>query len=222
MAEPPPPSRVLDRKKEPMMLNYIDNLFLARHHSKAPLASLLIITSIFTGIATPALTQELLSNKEYKISVAGDRLSKNTYESKGKLPQKDGTYLYGQSPEPQQIGQEYIVIEIDKGKAVGAFYLPNSEFNCFNGTIEAGKLALLLANGPETEAYPEEITNNTDPQQVVAAIGDRSWGENGSNEITTPYSVALQNYHQLSAVSPSDRQILAACKSNYHGGSSGE
>ena len=194
------------------MLNYIDNLFLGRHHSKAPLASLLIVLSIFTGVATPAFTKELTKVKQYKISVFGKSLSENTYESKGKLPQKDGIYLYGQSPEPQQIGQEYIVIEVSKGKAVGAFYLPSSEFNCFNGTIEAGKLALLLANGPEAEAYPDTIGSNTEEPQL-AALGDRSLG-NSSNEITTPYSVALQNYHQLPQVSESDKQILAACKSN--------
>ena len=194
------------------MLNYIDNLFLGRHHSKAPLATLLIVLSIFTGVATPAFTKELTKVKQYKISVFGKSLSENTYESKGKLPQKDGIYLYGQSPEPQQIGQEYIVIEVSKGKAVGAFYLPSSEFNCFNGTIEAGKLALLLANGPEAEAYPDTIGSNTEEPQL-AALGDRSLG-NSSNEITTPYSVALQNYHQLPQVSESDKQILAACKSN--------
>jgi hypothetical protein len=194
-----------------MMLNYIDNLFLGRHHSKAPLASLLIVLSIFTGVATPAFTKELTKVEQYKISVLGEGLSKNTYEPKGKLPQKDGVYLYGQSPEPQQIGQEYIVIEVSKGKAVGAFYLPSSEFNCFNGTIEGGKLALLLANGPETEAYPDTIGSNTEEQ--VAIVGDRSLGDS-SNEITTPYSVALQNYHQLPQVSESDKQILAACKSN--------
>ena len=197
-----------------MMLNYIDNLFLGRHHTKAPLATLLIVLSIFTGVATPALTKELTRVEQYKISVLGENLSKNTYEPKGKLPQKDGVYLYGQSPEPQQIGQEYIVIEVSKGKAVGAFYLPSSEFNCFNGTIEAGKLALLLANGPETEAYPDTTSSNTEEPQV-AIVGDRSFGENSSNEITTPYSVALQNYHQLPKVSDSDKQILAACKSNY-------
>ncbi len=201
------------------MLNYIDKLFLGRHHSKTPLVSLLLVISIFTGVATPAFTNEVLSLKRYKISVRGEGLSKNTYDTKGKLPQKDGIYLYGQSPEPQQIGQEYIVIEVNKGRAVGAFYLPHSEFNCFNGTIQAGKLALLLANGPETEAYPETLGSNVNSQQedVVAAIGDRPIGENGSNEISTPYSVALQNYHQLSSVSNSDKQILAACKSNYQG-----
>ena len=196
------------------MLNYIDNLVLGRHHTKAPLATLLIVLSIFTGVATPALTKELTRVEQYKISVLGKDLSENTYEPKGKLPQKDGVYLYGQSPEPQQIGQEYIVIEVSKGKAVGAFYLPSSEFNCFNGTIEAGKLALLLANGPETEAYPDTIGSNTEEEQV-AIVGDRSLGENSSNDITTPYSVALQNYHQLPQVSEGDKQILAACKSNY-------
>lgn len=195
-----------------MMLNYIDKLFLGRHHNKAPLATLLIVLSIFTGVATPALTRELTRVEQYKISVLGEDLSENTYEPKGKLPQKDGVYLYGQSPEPQQIGQEYIVIEVSKGKAVGAFYLPSSEFNCFNGTIEGGKLALLLANGPETEAYPDTIGSNTEEEQV-AIVGDRSLGDS-SNEITTPYSVALQNYHQLPQVSESDKQILAACKSN--------
>lgn len=196
------------------MLNHIDKLFLGRHHAQAPLASLLLVISMFVGSATPALTQEVNSKNTYKISVQGKGLSKNTYEAKGKLPQKDGVYLYGQSPQPQQIGQEYIVIEVNKGRAVGAVYLPQSEFNCFNGTIEAGKLALLLANGPETEAYPDTLGNNNDARQV-AAVGDRSWGENSSNDLTTPYSVALQNYHQLPNVSPSDRQILAACKSDY-------
>lgn len=201
------------------MLNYIDKLFLGRHHSKAPLASLLLVISIFTGVAAPAFTNDIPSLERYKISVRGEGLSKNTYGTKGKLPQKDGVYLYGQSPEPQQIGQEYIVIEVNKGKAIGAFYLPHSEFNCFNGTIQAGKLALLLANGPETEPYPETLGSNTNSQQddVVAAVGDRSIGGNGSNEITTPYAVALQNYYQLSSVSNSDKQILAACKSNEQG-----
>lgn len=195
------------------MLNCIDNLFLGRHHSKAPLASLLIFLSIFTGVSTPALTNELPSKNTYKISVRGESLSKNTYAPKGKLPQKDGVYVYGQSPEPQQIGQEYIVLEINKGKATGAFYLPSSEYNCFNGTIEGGKLALSLANGPETEAYSDLGSSIKDRQ--VAAVSDRSLGESDNNEITTPYSVALQNYHQLSTVSASDKQILAACKSNY-------
>ena len=58
-----------------MMLNYIDKLFLGRHHTKAPLATLLIVLSIFTGVATPALTKELTRVEQYKISVLGKNLS---------------------------------------------------------------------------------------------------------------------------------------------------
>jgi hypothetical protein len=199
------------------MLSYIDKLFLGQHHRQAPLASLLLVLSMFAGVTNPAFTNELPSRNTYKISVRTEGLSKNTYDAKGKVPQKDGIYLYGQSPKPQQIGQEYIVIEVNKGKAIGAFYLPHSEFNCFNGTIQQGKLALLLASNSESEAYPDAPGGGANPQQV-AVIGNRPLGENGSNDVSTPYSVALQNYHQLSKVSNSDRQILAACKSNYAGG----
>ena len=199
------------------MLSYIDKLFLGRHHGQVPLASLLLVLSMFAGAETPALTNELPSRNTYKISVRAEGLSKNTYENKGKVPQKDGVYLYGQSPKPQQIGQEYIVVEVNKGKALGAFYLPHSEFNCFNGTIKGGKLTLLLASSPESEPYPVSLGGGTNSQQV-ATVGDRPLGENGINNISMPYSVALQNYHQLSQVSNSDRQILAACKSNYSSG----
>lgn len=200
-----------------MMLNYINKFFLGRHHfSTAPMASLFIVLSIFTGNTNPVLTKELPQPEQVKVALRGQSLVKQADNSvKGKLPEKDGIYLYGQSPQPQQVGQEYIVIEASKGKVVGAFYLPHSEFNCFNGTITAGKLALLLANGPESEAYPDPsgVTNN----QEIAAVGDRPLGEDFNNTISTPYSVVLQNYHQLNTVSPSDKEILAACKSGNEG-----
>lgn len=200
-----------------MMLNYINRFFLGRHHfSTAPMASLFIVLSIFTGNTSPVVTKELPQPEQVKVAIRGQGLIKQADSSiKGKLPEKDGIYLYGQSPQPQQVGQEYIVIEVNRGKVVGAFYLPHSEFNCFNGTITAGELALLLANGPESEAYPDPsgATNN----QQVATVSTGSLGEDFTNTISTPYSVALQNYHQLNSVSASDKEILAACKSGYQG-----
>ena len=199
-------------------LNYLVKFFSQPSRCLGIPLAILLTLGIDNSQTKPVSSSELQPSAKSQMLVRAEAFgADNAITIRGKLPEVDGVYLYGQSPEPQQIGHEYIIIEVNKGKAVGAFYLPNSEFNCFNGTIEAGKLALLLANGPETEAYPEELGNNTDTQQVVAALGDRSLGENGSNEITTPYSVALQNYHQLSKVSTSDKQILAACKSNYQG-----
>ncbi|HEY9749052.1 MAG TPA: hypothetical protein V6C63_10255, partial [Allocoleopsis sp.] len=54
----------------------------------------------------------------------------------------DGTYLYGEAPEPEQIGSAYMVFQVTKGKVIGAFYMPRSSFDCFSGRFEPGKLAL--------------------------------------------------------------------------------
>lgn len=176
-----------------MMLYYINKFFLGRHHlGTVPVASIIILLSIFTGTIKPALTKQSPQLKQVKIAIRGQSMVKQAGSStKGKLPEKDGIYLYGQSSQPQQVGQEYIVLEVSKNKVVGAFYLPHSEFNCFNGTITAGKLALLLANGPDSEAYPDPsgVTNN----QRVATIGTGSLGEDINNSISTPYAVALQS-----------------------------
>lgn len=198
-----------------MMLNHISKFFLGRHHfSTASVTSLFVVLSIFTGANKPALTKELPQPQQAKVAIRGQSMVKQADNAiKGKLPDKDGIYLYGQSPQPQQVGQEYIVLEVNRGKVIGAFYLPHSEFNCFNGTITAGELALLLAEGPETEPYPDPsgVTNN----QQVAAINASPMGDDIDSTISTPYSVALQNYHQLNTVTPSDKEILAACKNNY-------
>ena len=198
-----------------MMLNHIIKFFLGRHHfSTASVTSLFVVLSIFAGATKPALTQELPQQQQVKVAIRGQSMVKQSNNAiKGKLPDKDGIYLYGQSPQPQQVGQEYIVLEVNRGKVMGALYLPHSEYTCFNGTITAGELALSLAEGPETEAYPDPsgASNN----QQVAAINASPMVDDIDSTISTPYSVALQNYHQLDTVTSSDKQILAACKNNY-------
>ncbi|MBD2078953.1 hypothetical protein [Leptolyngbya sp. FACHB-17] len=52
----------------------------------------------------------------------------------------NGIYLYGNSPKPNQVAQNYIVLERHNGKVVGAFYSPQSEFTCFTGDIEGTQL----------------------------------------------------------------------------------
>ena len=50
---------------------------------------------------------------------------------------KDGVYLYGESSQPEQIGQSYMVFEVKQGQVTGAFYMPRSSFDCFTGVPEA-------------------------------------------------------------------------------------
>lgn len=118
--------------------------------------------------------------------------------------QEDGVYLYGQSPQPNQIGQGYIVFEKHQGRVEGALYVPSSEFSCFQGTLDkSGELAMTIKALPDEGAASQVATNNRLPKTT--------------NDIDVPstyaHSVALQNYHQIKAVSANDRRILQMCNS---------
>ena len=130
------------------------------------------------------------------------------------MPKKNGIYLYGQSQQPNQIGQEYMVFEVRQGKVTGAFYLPQSEFNCFQGSLAAGKLDLTIAGDAGSTPYSDSIADAENAPQVATA-SDSSQIQAQYEQVSSQYSVALQNYYQLSNVNENDKQILAACKSNY-------
>jgi hypothetical protein len=116
------------------------------------------------------------------------------------LPRKDGTYLYGQSPKPNQVGQGYIVFQKRQGQVKGAMYMPSSEFSCFQGTIDrSGELAMTVNASPYEIGFNHVATNSTTP-----SISD--------DEFTSyPYSVTLQDYHQLKSISANDQRILQIC-----------
>jgi hypothetical protein len=123
---------------------------------------------------------------------------------KGKLPTADGIYLYGQSPESNQLGQEYMVFEMRRGEVTGAFYLPQSEFSCFQGSLNSDRLSVIVAADANSEADAAQ----------VAATGN-SQIEDDYSQISSPYAVGLQNYYQLQNITDNDRRILTACQHNY-------
>ena len=119
---------------------------------------------------------------------------------RGNFPAKDGIYLYGQSPKPNQIGQGYIVFQKQQGKVSGAMYMPHSEFSCFQGTLDqSGELAMTVNGSPDEGSSNQVATANRLP--TVADDESSSYA----------YSVALQDYHQLNSISASDRRILQMC-----------
>jgi len=180
---------------------------------EVPLAGLLLTMGILTSEAKPVLPNELHPPAIPQV-VRAKVVGKETMSApKGKLPEKDGIYLYGQSPKPEQVGQEYMVFEVRGGKVIGAFYLPHSEFSCFYGTLQSGSLALMVANGPDTN--PSEDSIAAQNSQQVATASDKPQIGNGYNQTAYSYSVALQDYHQLASVSSNDQQILRTCKNNY-------
>ena len=106
-----------------------------------------------------------------------------------------------------------MVFEVRQGKVIGAFYLPQSEFNCFQGSQTAGKLDLIIAGDAGSTPYSDSIAEAENAPQVATA-GNARIGEQ-YKQMSSQYSVALQDYYQISDVSANDRQLLAACKSNY-------
>lgn len=137
-------------------------------------------------------------------------LSTNTRElgRKGQIqfPEQDGTYLYGQSSTPNELGQGYILFQKQQSKIIGALYVPHSEFSCFQGTLaKSGELAMTVKSSPGEVGAMDVATSSTIPKV-------------NENEFTTyPYSVTLQDYHQLSSVSSNDREILQICQQGSDG-----
>ena len=204
------------------MLNSIVQFFSScQRQLQVPLAGLLITVGIWGGEAKsipsqiePSAMSPLVARTEAlgKVAIAKGQMLQGSAPT-GKLPEKDGIYLYSQSPAPEQIGQEYMVFEVRQRKVIGAIYMPHSEFSCFYGTLQSGKLAMMVASSSDSEAYPDPVAGQN--SQQVATNSDRPYTGDGNNLVAYPYSVLLQNYHQLDSVSMNDKRILGACKANY-------
>lgn len=192
------------------MSKFIKYFFPRRQHLEIPLVGLLLLLSVNDTEAKTTINQ-LKKSPTHQVVFGTKSVNDSSAIVKGKLPNKDGVYLYGQSPEPNQIGQEYMVFEVSKSNVTGAFYLPQSEFNCFQGSLSSGKLAVMVANSAGSEPYADPIADQNSPQIAAAGSSIRD----GYEQIASPYAVGLQNYYQLSSVSANDQQILATCKNNY-------
>lgn len=126
----------------------------------------------------------------------------------------DGTYLYGQASEPQQIGKEYLVFEARQGKVVGAVYMVGSEYSCFKGTLASNQMNLIVANSYNQTAIAHTMAAK--PAQVAAAGGEVNL-QNTYDSLTYPHTIRLEDYKPLTKVSDNDKQILNSCQSNSQG-----
>lgn len=82
----------------------------------------------------------------------------------------DGIYLYGQSSKPDEIKQEYLVLEMRQSKVVGAFYLPRSAFYCFYGTSERTQLNLTVVDSYDGSRSPYSV--NLQQYYPISSISD--------------------------------------------------
>jgi hypothetical protein len=112
----------------------------------------------------------------------------------------DGDYVFGQSPLPQQPGAAYAVLSVKEGQVVGAFYAPNSSFDCFSGEVQANHLALNVVESYTQTAYPYNV--------ALTASEALTAGEAAG-------SPTLEGFQPLPALSEIDQQILGICQADF-------
>lgn len=153
-------------------------------------------------------TNQLKTTKNLKIvpktaavAIAPQKSAKSTLTApSANFPKENGVYLYGQSSQPNQLGQGYIIFEKQQATVKGALYMPSSEFSCFQGTIDkSGELAMTVNSSPDAGGLTQVATSDRLPRI------------NDDEPITYAYSVALQDYHQLESITANDRRILQMC-----------
>lgn len=115
---------------------------------------------------------------------------------------RDGVYLYGQSTEPEQIGQAYFVFEVHQGKVLGALYMPRSSFDCAYGSFQADQLALTVV-----DSY-----DRTENPYAIALERGASVATRGNPAVT---QINLEGFQPLAKLSDNDQRILNVCKQNY-------
>ncbi|MBD2361909.1 hypothetical protein H6G36_12065 [Anabaena minutissima FACHB-250] len=143
----------------------------------------------------------LVSSISLEKNINTQKAAKNSgISQKVNVPTKDGIYLYGQSAQPNQIGQGYVVFQKRQGRLVGALYMPRSEFSCFQGTLnQSGELAMTVTSTPDAGISPDVATTSRIPRF------------SSDEPMTYAHSVALQDYHQINSISGDDRRILQMC-----------
>lgn len=114
----------------------------------------------------------------------------------------NGIYLYGQSRQPDQIGQEYIVFKVSGSSLVGALYMPHSEFSCFQGTMTANEIEMTVNHPYENTPYPYAI--------ALSATSPLA-----SQNEATQAPVTLKGYHPLEEISANDERMLATCQKEF-------
>lgn len=115
---------------------------------------------------------------------------------------RDGVYLFGQATQPEQLGSAYMVFEVNGNQVVGAFYMPQSSFDCFFGQQQADRLALTVIDSYEQSLHPYS----------VALASDSTVAEAGNPAIAP---LGLQGFHRLENVSENDQRILSTCQADH-------
>ena len=110
-------------------------------------------------------------------------------------PLADGVYLYGQQETASQVGSIYMVFEVIGSRAIGAFYMPSSSFDCFNGAISSTRLDLNVIDSYEQTSHPYSL--DVEPTLIAGQAGAE---------------LNISGFTPVNALSEMDEQILETCQ----------
>ena len=112
---------------------------------------------------------------------------------------EDGTYLFGESRDRDELGKTYAIFSVRDNQTVGAFYQPRSSFDCFSGQISPTELAINIVDSYSQTVYPYE---------VAVTLNDTLVAGDGAS------AYALNGFYRLNEVSDKDREMLAVCQAD--------
>lgn len=163
----------------------------------------LIISGIGTAQASAGhSTLSLESEESLELGAVKDNTLSNRPNAQIVASQTvlaDGTYLFGQTSEPNVMGSTYAIVSVENNRTVGAFYQPRSSFDCFSGEVLPDRLALNIIDSYEGTVYP---------YSVALAADDTLAAGNAASAYT------LEGFYQLADLSDQDREILATCQAD--------
>jgi hypothetical protein len=173
------------------LINAISPLFSQITRFRPALTGLSLVAGLVgTTLASSVLVPTIAS---------AEATAKTPAAAKPALP--DGVYLYGQSAQPDQVGQGYFVFEAKQGHVVGALYMPRSSFDCTSGKLQGGQLALTVVNSYDRTTNPFEIA--LEKTSNVAAQGNPAF-----------QGIGLEGFQRINKISENDYRILKVCKAD--------
>ena len=156
--------------------------------TKAALLALAAVGLAFPSSSTAQIPVPLSSSPANGPSIQQDLLA-------------DGTYLFGQSATPNEMGAVYAVLSVSNNQTVGAFYQPNSSFDCFSGQVLPNQLALNVVDSYEQTVHPYAVALTLD-NTLVAGTGAVG-------------AYTLEGFHRLESLSDQDVRMLSVCQADF-------
>lgn len=128
-----------------------------------------------------------------------NNVSEAAFSNSGTI--EDGFYLYGSAPETGTLGAAYMVFAAQDSHLMGAMFMPQSSFDCFQGYRDGNELALQITNSYTQEVYDYAIALVTDDAPIAAAN-------------PAAFVLALDGFYDLGTPGESELAILSTCQAN--------